>query len=44
MTFEERAKIGMELLAKQKPVTLEKARAQAERLRMASKSKDKKTK
>ncbi len=42
LSFQERAKIGLEQLAKQKPVTIEEARAQAERLRKASQSKDKK--
>lgn len=42
ISFKERAKIAMEQLAKQPPVTLEKARAQAERLSQASKSKKKK--
>ena len=42
MSFEERAKIGMELLAKQKGVTIEQARAQAKRLSEASKSKERK--
>jgi len=42
ISFQERAKIGMEILSKQGPVTIEKARAQAERLSRASKSKEKK--
>ncbi|GAA6766798.1 hypothetical protein [Flavobacterium johnsoniae] len=42
ISFQERAKLGMEILSKQSPVTLEKARAQAERLSQASKSKVKK--
>jgi len=42
ISFKERAKIAMEQLAKQPPVTLEQARAQAERLSQASKSKEKK--
>ncbi|WP_229734147.1 hypothetical protein [Flavobacterium orientale] len=42
ISFQERAKLGMEILSKQSPVTLEEARAQAERLRQASKSKVKK--
>lgn len=42
LSFQERAKLGMEILSKQSPVTLEKARAQAERLRKASQSKEKK--
>lgn len=42
ITFQERAKIGMEILSKQSPTTIEKARAQAKRLSLASKSKVKK--
>ena len=42
ISFKERAKRGMEILSKQGPVTIEKARAQAERLSQASKSKEKK--
>ena len=42
ISFQERAKRGMEILSKQGPVTIEKARAQAERLSRASKSKEKK--
>ncbi|MFZ0599631.1 MAG: hypothetical protein WAM46_21765 [Flavobacterium sp.] len=42
ISFQERARLGMEILSKQSPVTLEKARAQAERLSQASKSKEKK--
>ncbi|MFH7014009.1 hypothetical protein ACHRV5_19300 [Flavobacterium sp. FlaQc-52] len=42
ISFEERAKLGMEILSKQSPVTIEKARLQAERLSQASKSKEKK--
>jgi hypothetical protein len=42
ISFQERARLGMEILSKQSPVTLEKARAQAERLSQASKSKLKK--
>lgn len=42
ISFQERAKLGMEMLSKQLPVTLEEARAQAERLSQASKSKVKK--
>lgn len=42
LTFEERAKISMEQLAKQGPVTLEQARAQAKRLSENSTSKEKK--
>ena len=33
MTFKERAKIAIEALKKQKPVTLEQARAQAQRVK-----------
>ncbi len=42
ISFKERAKLSMEQISKQSPVTLEKARAQAERLSQASKSKEKK--
>lgn len=42
LTFQERAKIGMEKLAKQEPVTLEEARAQAKWLKELSTSKEKK--
>ncbi|MFH6946386.1 hypothetical protein [Flavobacterium sp. FlaQc-50] len=42
ISFKERAKIGMEILAKQKPVTLEQARAQAKWLSESSTSKEKK--
>ncbi|WP_166426932.1 hypothetical protein [Flavobacterium psychrotolerans] len=42
ISFEERAKIGMEMLAKQKPVTLEEARAQVKWLSEVSTSKEKK--
>lgn len=42
ISFQERARLGMEQLAKQKGVTLEQARAQAKRLSEASKSKVKK--
>lgn len=42
MTFEERAKLSMEQIAKQEGVTIEQARAQAKWLSEASKSKDKK--
>ncbi len=42
ISFQERARLGMEMLSKKSPVTLEKAKAQAERLRQASKSKVKK--
>jgi len=36
MSFQERAKLGMELLAKQKPVTLEEAQAQVKWLKEQS--------
>ncbi|MCB9426613.1 MAG: hypothetical protein H6584_06250 [Flavobacteriales bacterium] len=39
ISFQERAKLGLEMLSKQLPVTLEEAKAQAIRLRQASKSK-----
>lgn len=42
ISFQERARSGMEILSKQSPVTLEKARNQAEQLRKASQSKEKK--
>lgn len=42
ISFQERAKLGMEILSKQSPVTLEKARAQAKRLSENSRSKEKK--
>ncbi|WP_240345271.1 hypothetical protein [Flavobacterium sp. CLA17] len=42
ISFQERARLGMEVLSRQSPVTLEKARAQAERLSQESKSKVKK--
>lgn len=42
MSFQERAKLSMEQLSKQSPVTLEEARAQAEWLKKVSKSKEKK--
>jgi hypothetical protein len=42
ISFQERAKLGMEILSKQSPVTLEEARAQAKRLSQASQSKVKK--
>jgi hypothetical protein len=42
LTFKERAEIGMKMLAKQKPVTLEQARAQAKWLSEVSISKEKK--
>ena len=42
ISFQERAKLGLEQLSKQSPVTLEEGRAQAGRLKQASKSKEKK--
>ena len=42
ISFQERAKLGMEMLSKQSPVTLEEARAQVAKLKAASKSKVKK--
>lgn len=42
LSFQERAKLGMEMLSKQSPVTLEEARAQAKRLSQTSQSKSKK--
>ena len=42
ISFQKRAQLGMEMLSKRLPVTLTKARAQAERLSQASKSKVKK--
>ena len=42
ISFQERAKLGMEMLSKRSPVTLEEARAQVLRLNQASKSKLKK--
>ena len=36
MSFEERARIGMEMLAKQKPVTLEEMREQVNRVKIQS--------
>ncbi len=44
LSFQERAKLGMEQLSKQPPVTLEKARQQAQKLKIQSKSVDKKQK
>lgn len=41
MSFKERAKLGMKILANQKPVSLEHARAQAKRLSDNSISKEK---
>lgn len=42
ISFQERASLGMEILSNQSPVTVEQARAQAQRLSQASKSKMKK--
>lgn len=42
MSFQERAKLGSEILSKQQPVTLMKAREQAQRLNKQSNSKKKK--
>ena len=42
LSFAERAKLAMEILSKQPPVTLEEARAQARRVRERSTSKMKK--
>ncbi|MDX8576896.1 MULTISPECIES: hypothetical protein [Elizabethkingia] len=42
ISFQERARLGMEMLSKKSPVTLAKARAQAKRLSQASQSKVKK--
>lgn len=42
MTFQERAKLAMEALSKQPPVTLEQARAQVQRIKDRSKAKNKK--
>lgn len=42
ISFQERAEIGMKMLAKQKPVTLEEARAQEKWLSEVSTSKEKK--
>lgn len=44
MSFEERAKLSMEQLSKQKPVTLAEARAQVKWLKDLSTSKNKKQK
>jgi hypothetical protein len=38
ISFQERAKLGMEMLSKRLPVTLEEAKAQSKRLSEASKS------
>jgi hypothetical protein len=42
LTFKERAEIGMKMIAKQKPVTLEQASAQAKWLNEMRTSKEKK--
>jgi len=42
ISFQERAKLSMEQIAKQGPVTLEQARAQAKWLKEVSTSKEKK--
>ena len=42
MSFQERAKLGLEQLSKQLPVTLAKARKQAEKLKTESNSKSRK--
>ncbi|HRE78297.1 MAG TPA: hypothetical protein PLL09_10790 [Flavobacterium sp.] len=42
LSFQERAQLSLEQLEKQPPITLEKAKAQAEWLRKASQLKDKK--
>jgi hypothetical protein len=44
ISFQERAKLGMEMLFKLSPVTLEEAKTQAERLKDNSVSLDKKRK
>ena len=41
MLFQQRAKLAMEQLAKQSPVTLEQARAQAIRIKLRSQNKNK---
>ncbi len=43
-SFQERARLGMEKLSKQSPITLEKAREQAKRLKDQSTIKSKKSK
>lgn len=43
MSFQERSKLGMEKLSKQLPITLEKARKQAQKLKEQSTSKNKKS-
>jgi hypothetical protein len=42
MSFQERAKLGLEQLSNQSPVTLAKARSQAQKLKIQSNSKNKK--
>ena len=42
MSFQERAKLGLEQLSNQSPVTLAKARSQAQKLKTQSDSKNKK--
>jgi hypothetical protein len=42
MSFQERARLSLELLSKQSPVTLEMARNQAQKLKAQSKSENKK--
>lgn len=42
LSFAERAKLAMEILSKQPPVTLEEAKAQAEWLKRTSRTKEKK--
>ena len=44
ISFVERAKLAMEILSKQPPVTLEEAKAQAEWLKRTSRTKEKKQK
>jgi len=44
MSFQERAKLGLELLSKQSPITLAKARSQAQKLRTQSTTNNKKQK
>lgn len=44
ISFQERAKLGMEQLSKQSPVTLEMAHIQVQKLKSQSKSENKKQK
>lgn len=44
ISFQERAKLGLEQLSKQSPVTLEMARLQAQKLKSQSMSENKKQK